>query len=415
MAQREGSVYLYLFVVAMMLFVLVTVGFVMKSQELEKVVKGELKKAHGDVADGIAANKTLANELRAVKGLIVGVNLVDNYDDTDDMIENLKTNQLTSVLAAINQANKDLNRKPHPVFTNLLEPYALYPGTFKEYQGIRDAAVKERDKADKTFTAAIASRAGTIKTLTQDLQEQRSQVAEAQQASEDCASNHLTVVERLKQEFEDKEEEWTEKELGANRQLQRKDSEIGTLGILVKKLQARDRQLLTLEDAKPDGKLVHVSNQLGKGWVNIGRKNHLKTGLIFRVYRPIKGGKKMFKGRVEVRQVDEISAEVKVIEQVDAERNPIVAGDLITSPFYDQKEEPIFVFAGTKLTSQEMTEDFLRAKLKGYGVAVKGSVDINTSYLVALQDYEKTTEFKVAERLGVPILREKDLMEFIGY
>ena len=123
----------------------------------------------------------------------------------------------------------------------------------------------------------------------------------------------------------------------------------------------------------------------------------------------------MYKGRIEVRQVDEQQAEVRIIEEVDPERNPITSGDLITSPFYDQKEEPIFVFAGTKLTSQEMTEDFLRAKLKGYGVAVKGSVDINTSYLVALQDYEKTTEFKVAERLGVPVLREKDLMEFIGY
>ncbi|MEC9349582.1 MAG: hypothetical protein VX387_07640, partial [Planctomycetota bacterium] len=398
MAQREGSVYLWLFVVAMMLFVLVTVLFVFKNQEHEEM-GGKLTKAQKAVVEANDANKMLANELRAVKGLIVGVNLVDNYDDTNDMIDNLKTNQLTSVLAAINQANKDLNRKPHPTFTNLLEPYALYPGTFKEYQGIRDAAVQERDKADKTFTAAIASREGTIKTLTQDLQEQRSQVAEAQQTSEDCASNHLTVVERLKQEFEDKEEEWTEKELGANRQLQRKDSEISTLHILVKKLQSKDRQLLTLADAKPDGKLVHVSNELGKGWVDIGRRNHLKNGLIFRVYRPIKGGKKMFKGRVEVRQVDEISAEVKVIEQVDAERNPIVAGDLITSPFYDQKEEPIFVFAGTKLTSQEMTEDFLRAKLSGYGVQVKGNVDINTSYLVALEDYEKTTEFKVAERL----------------
>ena len=414
MAQREGSVYLWLFVVAMMLFVLVTVLFVFKNQEHEEM-GGKLTKAQKAVVEANDANKMLANELRAVKGLIVGVNLVDNYDDTNDMIDNLKTNQLTSVLAAINQANKDLNRKPHPAFTNLLEPYALYPGTFKEYQGIRDAAVQERDKADKTFTAAIASREGTIKTLTQDLQEQRSQVAEAQQTSEDCASNHLTVVERLKQEFEDKEEEWTEKELGANRQLQRKDSEISTLHILVKKLQSKDRQLLTLADAKPDGKLVHVSNELGKGWVDIGRRNHLKNGLIFRVYRPIKGGKKMFKGRVEVRQVDEISAEVRVIEQVDAERNPIVAGDLITSPFYDQKEEPIFVFAGTKLTSQEMTEDFLRAKLSGYGVQVKGNVDINTSYLVALEDYEKTTEFKVAERLGVPILREKELMEFIGY
>ena len=414
MAQREGSVYLWLFVVAMMLFVLVTVLFVFKNQEHEEM-GGKLTKAQKAVVEANDANKMLANELRAVKGLIVGVNLVDNYDDTNDMIDNLKTNQLTSVLAAINQANKDLNRKPHPTFTNLLEPYALYPGTFKEYQGIRDAAVQERDKADKTFTAAIASREGTIKTLTQDLQEQRAQVAEAQQTSEDCASNHLTVVERLKQEFEDKEEEWTEKELGANRQLQRKDSELSTLHILVKKLQSKDRQLLTLADAKPDGKLVHVSNELGKGWVDIGRRNHLKNGLIFRVYRPIKGGKKMFKGRVEVRQVDEISAEVRVIEQVDAERNPIVAGDLITSPFYDQKEEPIFVFAGTKLTSQEMTEDFLKAKLNGYGVQVKGNVDINTSYLVALEDYEKTTEFKVAERLGVPILREKELMEFIGY
>ncbi|MCH2585194.1 MAG: hypothetical protein MK138_10530, partial [Planctomycetes bacterium] len=69
MAQREGSVYLYLFVVAMMLFVLVTVGFVMKSQELEEVVKGKLKKAQDNVADATVANKALANELRAVKGL----------------------------------------------------------------------------------------------------------------------------------------------------------------------------------------------------------------------------------------------------------------------------------------------------------------------------------------------------------
>jgi hypothetical protein len=414
MAQREGSVYLYLFVVAMMLFVLVTVGFIMKIQERDKL-DDDLTKARGNVKDGVAANKQLSKDLRVLKGLIVGENRVEEFNDTIALKENVQSTHLSSVLSDINQANKDLNRKPHPEFANLLDPYAQFPGIFKEYQGIRDEAIAERDTADKTFTAAIASREETIKTITKDLQEQRAQVAEAQQQYEDCQSTHLTVVERLKQEFEDKEEEWTEKELSSNRQLQRKDSEISTLHILVKKLQSKDRQLLTLADAHPDGKLVHVSNDLGKGWVNIGRKNHLKNGLIFRVYRPIKGGKKMFKGRVEVRQVDELSAEVRVIEEVEPLRNPIAAGDLITSPFYDQKEEPIFVFAGTKLTSQEMTEDFLRAKLTGYGVLVKGNVDINTSYLVALEDYEKTTEFKVAERLGVPILREKELMEFIGY
>lgn len=413
MAQRESSVFLYLFVVAMMLFVLMTVGFFMKHNELPPLAN--------EIATLEAKNLTLEDDKKkfmvdnkALRAFIVGENQVAEFPTADGLIQDM-SGELKRVAGDIAEANKDLNRNADVSYKYLIEPLPKFKGIFEVYKLQRDEAISERDEADATFTAAIASREDTIKTLTQDLAEQRSLVAEAQQEVEDAKSSHLTIVERLKQEFEEKEEEWTEKELGTNRQLQRKDSEIGTLGILVKKLQARDRQLLTLEDAKPDGKLVHVSNQLGKGWVNIGRRNHLKTGLIFRVYRPIKGGKKMYKGRIEVRQVDEQQAEVRIIEEVDPERNPVTSGDLITSPFYDQKEEPIFVFAGTKLTSQEMTEDFLRAKLKGYGVSVKGSVDINTSYLVALQDYEKTTEFKVAERLGVPVLREKELMEFIGY
>ena len=413
MAQRESSVFLYLFVVAMMLFVLMTVGFFMKHNEIPVWEK----KHEGVVAELNAIkvrNQKLLVKNTKLRTFIVGKAEVSEFPEAEGLITDMDS-ELQRLAGHIGEANKDLNRNSDVSFSYLIEPYSKFKGIFDTYRTLRDEAVKERDEADKTFTAAISSREDTIKTLTTDLAEQRSLVAEAQQEVEDAKSTHLTVVERLKQEFEEKEEEWTEKELGTNRQLQRKDSEIGTLGILVKKLQARDRQLLTIEDAKPDGKLVHVSNELGKGWVNIGRRNHLKTGLIFRVYRPIKGGKKMYKGRIEVRQVDEQQAEVRIIEQVDPERNPVTSGDLITSPFYDQKEEPIFVFAGTKLTSQEMTEDFLRAKLKGYGVAVKGSVDINTSYLVALQDYEKTTEFKVAERLGVPVLREKELMEFIGY
>ncbi len=413
MAQRESSVFLYLFVVAMMLFVLMTVGFFMKHNEIPVWEK----KHEGVVAELNAIkvrNQKLLVKNTKLRTFIVGKAEVSEFPEAEGLITDMDS-ELQRLAGHIGEANKDLNRNSDVSFSYLIEPYSQFKGIFDTYRTLRDEAVKERDEADKTFTAAISSREDTIKTLTTDLAEQRSLVAEAQQEVEDAKSTHLTVVERLKQEFEEKEEEWTEKELGTNRQLQRKDSEIGTLGILVKKLQARDRQLLTIEDAKPDGKLVHVSNELGKGWVNIGRRNHLKTGLIFRVYRPIKGGKKMYKGRIEVRQVDEQQAEVRIIEQVDPERNPVTSGDLITSPFYDQKEEPIFVFAGTKLTSQEMTEDFLRAKLKGYGVAVKGSVDINTSYLVALQDYEKTTEFKVAERLGVPVLREKELMEFIGY
>ena len=62
-----------------------------------------------------------------------------------------------------------------------------------------------------------------------------------------------------------------------------------------------------------------------------------------------------------------------------------------------------------------MTQDFVRAKLRGYGVEIRTNVDTKTSFIVALKDYDKTQEYRVAERLGVPILREQELMEFIGY
>ena len=109
MAQREGSVYLMLFVVAMMLFVLVTVGFIMKIQEHDKL-DDDLGKARDNVADGVVANKELARELRDLKGLIVGENRIEEFNDTSALKENVKSTHLSSVLSSINQANKDLNR-----------------------------------------------------------------------------------------------------------------------------------------------------------------------------------------------------------------------------------------------------------------------------------------------------------------
>ena len=57
MAQREGSVYLWLFVVAMMLFVLVTVLFVFKNQEHEEM-GGKLTKAQKAVVEANAVSYT---------------------------------------------------------------------------------------------------------------------------------------------------------------------------------------------------------------------------------------------------------------------------------------------------------------------------------------------------------------------
>src|SRR5690606_8106139 len=121
------------------------------------------------------------------------------------------------------------------------------------------------------------------------------------------------------------------------------------------------------------------------------------------------------KGTVEVARVDEDYSEVRITEEVDSLRNPIADGDQVASPLYDEAKRLVFVFAGTELHSKEMTLEFLKAKLRSYGITISERVDHETSFVVALKGYETSGEYAEARRLRVPVLREADLLEFIGY
>jgi hypothetical protein len=414
MAQREGSVYLWLFIVAMFLFVLTTVAFVMQFNKTEKI-EGEkvaaVKKSKESQAQ-VKAMRVQRNELRT---LIVGVDGVTMYDNTESLIAKMRSDELPSLRKVINAAHKDLGKAEIKKFKSLIDPYHKVSDLFSTYRTTRDEAVKDRNTAATKYTADIDSRSQNLTLLQQRIKDLLTQVSDAQQAKEDCDAEKDATVARLTKEMEENEENFTDALLDKNRMLQRKESELATLQILVKQLQKKETRARNLGTEPPDGSLIDVSSRLGKAWIDLGRKNHLRSGLIFRVYQEIKGGKKLYKGRVEVRRVNETHAEVAVIEEVDPDHHPMTPGDRVTSPFYDEKDKPVFVFAGVKLATEEMTQDFVRAKLTGYGVEIRSNVDIHTSFLVALKDYEKTTEFKVAERLGIPILREQELMEFIGY
>ncbi len=414
MAQREGSVYLWLFIVAMFLFVIVTVAFVMQYNTTQEEI-GNRNRADKDAIE----NKAQVNEMRVqrdeLRKLIVGEDGVAKYENTESLVEAMQQDELPAALKVVNAAHDDLGREPVPSFKSLIDPYGYYTDLFTSYKVQRDEAVKDRNTEAETYKQGLDTRSQNIASLQERVQGLLSQVADAQQAKEDCDAEKDATVARLTKEMEEKEEEFTDQLLNHRRLLQRRDSEIATLQILVKQLQKKETRARDLGTEPPDGSLIDVSSRLGKAWINLGRKNHLRSGLIFRVYQEIKGGKRLYKGRVEVRKVHEVHAEVAVLEEVDMDRHPMTSGDRITSPFYAEDEKPVFVFAGVKLASQEMTQDFVRSKLAGYGVEIRTNVDIHTSFLVALEDYEKTAEFKVAERLGTPILREQELMEFIGY
>jgi hypothetical protein len=410
MAQREGSVYLYLFVVAMVLFVLSTVAFFFAYNEKERQVSEKL----AAVAQRERADKDrgdLSRDVFNLKKLIVGDARADTVDIRN--LENLEA-ELKDVEKTINAALADQMRRPTS-FTYLTEPYVHFEQIFKTYQQLRDSAVQLKDRAATDLTAGLGSKDKTIEDLNKNLAAERTAVAEAQKKWEDCLNSSNTERARMTQDLQEKEDEWLDQQTKLRRRIKQLENEISALNFRIDKLESEKRVEFTFDDVEPDGKLVNVSTGLGKGWIDLGRRNHLMTGLIFRVFQPIKGGKKLYKGLVEVRKVDEDSAEVRIIEEVNSSLHPMTAGDLVSSPFYDPKEKPVFVFAGNALESKSLTLEYLRAKLKSYGVEIRNKVDINTSFLVALRDYQTMPEFKDAQILGVPILRENDVLQFIGH
>ncbi|MGE4619870.1 MAG: BRCT domain-containing protein [Planctomycetota bacterium] len=170
----------------------------------------------------------------------------------------------------------------------------------------------------------------------------------------------------------------------------------------------------TFAMVEPDGEVLRVSEELGKAWINLGTKDRLRRGLVFDVFAYQKGGKRISKGRVEVLTISDQFSEVAILENHDR-FNPISLGDMIASPFYDQADIPMFVFAGESATNGRYSLEDMGRKIELFGGVVSDEVQLNTDFVVAVKGYENTPEYDLARDLGVTILREEELLEFIDF
>jgi len=411
MAQREGTVYLTLFIVAMVLFVVACVAFFFVYNESEET-KGNLARERAQLKSEKDSNETLNAEITRLKTLIAGSE-EDVGSKTQADLDLFRDDTLKKAQAAVTAAYTDLGQAA-PDYGYLTEPYADIEKIARSYQELRDGFANDAKVADERYTANVKSTDETIETLNQEIAQLRSEKADAESKFESCTALRTTEKEQFTQQLVECQEESTDLEIAGHRRERTKDNKIASITTRLERLEREARSQDQFAQLEPDGRLFRVARSLHKGWVDLGRRDHLMTGLVFEVFQIVKGGKKVHKGRVDIRKVDEEFAEVRVLEEVDPS-NPITDGDHIASPFYDRREKPIFVLAGSQLESKDVTIEFLQAKLRSYGVDLRKQVDINTTYLVALEDYQQTPVYNTARELGVPVLRELDVLKFIGY
>lgn len=178
-------------------------------------------------------------------------------------------------------------------------------------------------------------------------------------------------------------------------------------------LQITEKKKRSLADTEADGEVVFAEQGLGMAWVNIGRKHRLRRGLTFQVFQYIKGGTKKPKGMAEVRRLEDDMAQVAILEQFDR-ADPIVKGDYIASPLFDRNKDMVFVFVGEKLTNDRYEKSQIVRRIEEFGGRVDKQVTIDTDFIVAIKDAEQSDEFRKAVQFGVVILRESELLDFIG-
>ena len=366
MAQREGSIYLTLFIVMFLLFVGMTFLFIQSNaqntQQADTIAELE------DEIDGKEESIRSRNEtVRDLQQLIGGPAFADQRWPGNSVFEERLRETVQTALA---DAQKDLGAtEAAREYTHLVEPYEDVVKMLRIYRDQLAKAVADRRgtnearEAEKlNATQAIDEIRGESEKHLNSISALESRVEEIDAAGKEKEQELLAQIEEIKEAASDVE-------IQLRRELNFKDNTIKALENRLAAFEEEVRKAKSFDDVEPDGTILEVLADSGKAWIDKGLSDHVNRGLPFRVFQHGKAGKRIYKGVVEVRKVDDSTSEVRILEEVDA-LNPIAPGDFIASPFYDPEESPTFVFAGESGSSR-YSQDYLVARVESLGGSVQ--------------------------------------------
>ena len=129
----------------------------------------------------------------------------------------------------------------------------------------------------------------------------------------------------------------------------------------------------------PDGKIIEVSDRLNMGWIDIGSRQRLTTGMRFRVEsgNPRERGKLI--AYADVVRVEEGRAEVVFSGKPDPLAQ-IAKGDVVVNRLYDPKGTRNAILVGR--FSGRYNEKDLRSLLERIGINVQNELSHTTNFCI---------------------------------
>lgn len=175
-----------------------------------------------------------------------------------------------------------------------------------------------------------------------------------------------------------------------------------------------------VEPEATDGSILSVGSTGAVAYIDLGARHGLRRGTRFEVLRPGKSGELHPMGTVEVREVEDDMALVGLLGEPDA-FDPILAGDRLRNPHFEPNEVLHFFLLGDfPLT---LSKEQATARLTELGAAVDETLSTATDVVVLgekslaegefAQELTETDEYKLAEKLGMRVIRVAELASFL--
>lgn len=311
----------------------------------------------------------LLPELRERRGLL---------EDSIEPLENDLDVRITR-LTTLNNLNTDMRNSNK----NLLDSESVELNSIESHT----------DKIDRDFKAAYAE-------SREAREEHNAQEKHVQTMTAELEERLVALRQLIKEESQSLEEfqkETRAKHLALDRSNAKLEERVQEL---------LDQQEISRAKLLADGKVMAARATEGFIIMNLGRKDGLRIGTVFKVFAR-SGGRNIVKGTVEVTRVGDKQSEGHVIEEMSV-NEPIIPGDFLHNPVFNPAETKVFVISGV---FSSFTQEELGRFITEAGGIVDDGLSTKTHYLVAGRNSQQA--LKEASRFGITILSEDQLIDFI--
>lgn len=449
MARAGGNVTVYL--VGLVFAILVSMGILIVAYRLNQdlvLAEGRTQEWERKYNDEVERVKQLTKELKEVRLLVHGRPEDEvRYDHFKTTILDPANKRLQDILSAEFISTDDWKNIQNPDIRGLWEKLAAHKGEQERYTNLAELFDEIYDQLNAVIHIIPRLRSERFlkseevdklrDQLARDVQAKQREIDDLRNEKNSVQDQNIELARRFdveKQRFTKEKEElqraMSRMEKEANLEQARLASQNSQLESRIVDLTKKQSKSFA-QDSAPDGEVVYADAGLGYAWIDLGRRDGLRRNTRFQVYQFVKGGMQKIKGVIEVRRVDEDMSQCAIIENqtvthpitgeqvtVPDPNNPVVKGDVIRNPFFDNEEQKTFVFLGTKLQNRYYNLQEIHRKIEDFGAKVARDLSIETDFVVLLgkedEDAEMQEKVRKAAQFGVIFMREEELLEYLG-